>query len=71
MKASEIYRALSQELHWAAKTDRVRWLASRYYAGVDTLIQLRDSAKPRPVSRDFILCPELSEEAVQEIIRLR
>jgi len=71
MKASEIYRSLSQESFWASKTDRVRWWASRYYAGVETLEQLRNATKPRPVYGDFVLCPELSEEAVQEIVRLR
>jgi hypothetical protein len=76
MKANEIYRSLSSEPHWATKSKSVRWLASRYYAGVDTLEQLWNTTKPRPVSwskynGDFVMPPELTESDVREIVQLR
>ena len=72
MKAAEIYRSLSTEpSFWAAQPNKVRWLASRYYAGVDSVTQLWAATKPIPVSRDFNLNPVLTEDVVREIIRLR
>ena len=49
----------------------VRWIAARYYAGVESLEQLRDHAKSRPVTDNHIMPPELSEDEVQEIVSLR
>ena len=71
MKAHEIYRALSSEPSWSQKSSMVRWIAARYYAGVESLEQLRDHAKSRPVTDNHIMPPELSEDEVQEIVSLR
>jgi len=71
MKARNIYRNLSNEPYWAKKSDRMRWWASRYYAGIESLEQLYAAAKPRPVADSFVMAPELTEEEVREIIRLR
>ncbi len=71
MKASDLYRNLSKERWWASQRKIMRWAAARYYAGVDTLEQLWDSTKPRPVCGLYELAPELTEEEVREIIRLR
>lgn len=71
MKASDLYRNLSNEPWWAAQRKIMRWLASRYYAGVDSLEQLLACAETRPVHKDHRLAPELSREEVAEIIRWR
>ena len=71
MKANDIYRNLSTEPWWAAQTQAVRWLASRYYAGVDSVTELWALTKPIPISRDYTLKPVLDEVIVREIIRSR
>lgn len=71
MKARDIYKSLSSERYWSQKSERVRWWASRYYAGIETLEQLYAAAKPRPVTGSFVMNPELTEEEVREIISLR
>ena len=77
MMVGEIFRALSQESFWAGCSVKMRLLASRYYAGVDSLNDLRACAQRRPVmtsrytGEDFTLPPQLTTEEVATIIRLR
>lgn len=43
MTAYTIYRHLTEYGGWWAKQPRkVRWLAARYYAGIDTIRQIRE-----------------------------
>lgn len=77
MTVGEIFRALSSEPFWAGCSVKMRILASRYYAGVDSLADLRSCAERRPVmtdrytGEDMTLRPELTVEEVETIIRLR
>jgi hypothetical protein len=57
MRAYAIFRSLSCEKSWwGTQSRKVRWLAARYYAGVDTVDELLELLNP-------IL--------VREVIRLR
>ena len=40
MTAGEIYRELSKFGFWAAQSRKMRWIAARYYAGVESLDEL-------------------------------
>lgn len=72
MKANDIYRNLTSEpSFWAKQTNRVRWYAARYYAGIDTIDQLLAAAQPTPISPSLVLPPALTEDIVREIIRSR
>lgn len=71
MTANALYRNLSTEPWWATQRKIVRWVAARYYAGVETADQLLLRTQPRPVTGDFFMPPELTEAEVAEIIRLR
>lgn len=71
MRAYDIYLTLTSEPFWASLSRRVRWAASRYYAGVDSLNQLRALASRQPYDDERCLPPTLSEEQVALIVRLR
>jgi hypothetical protein len=62
---------LRKEPFWAGCSDRMVWLACRYYAGIDSLDDLRRCARRVPISGDFTLAPTLTVEQVETIIRLR
>jgi hypothetical protein len=47
MTVGEIYRTLSQVGWWADQPHKMRVLAARYYAGVDTPRQLEEMANPQ------------------------
>jgi hypothetical protein len=73
MKAGEIYRTLSNEPSWSNKTRAVRWLASRYYAGVDTYYELQSLAH-RSIACEkhgyiTYVGPAITSIDVQEIIQ--
>jgi hypothetical protein len=72
MTAYEIFKTLSQVGGWAEETPRVRWLAARYYANVESLEQLRKHAEPVIIRDEFRTCPPLLTAAqVRMIIMLR
>ena len=75
MSAGEIYRSLSSESYWATKSRSVRWLAARYYAGVDRLEQLKAACVPSVACTrhgyDVFVGAALTAAEVEEIIRLR
>lgn len=71
MKAGEIYRELMNCPGWSTKRSALRWLAARYYAGVDSLEQLRAMTRPIPCHGYHSLLPILTESEVSEIIALR
>ena len=73
MKAGEIYRTLSNEPSWSNKTRAVLWLASRYYAGVDSYYTLQSLAYPSIVCEKhgyttYVRGP-ITTTDVQEIIQ--
>ena len=74
MKAGEIYRTLSKEPSWSKKTRAVLWLASRYYAGVDSYYTLLSLAYPSIVceKHGYITYVDgpLTPTEVQEISQL-
>jgi len=75
MSAYELYQTLSGEKWWASQSRAMRWIAARFYAGVESLDELLDRAKPHMVSthygQDYCSKPELSQSQVDEIIMLR
>lgn len=72
MTAYEIFKCLSLGYgQWAAESRRVRWAAARYYAGVDSLDDLRAMATRRPFRGDQLDWPILSNEQVAMIRDLR
>lgn len=71
LTAARLYRELSAEPSWAAKSRAVRWIAARYYAHVETACEVLDRAHPRPVSGAFEMPPEITEAEAREIIRFR
>jgi len=44
LTAYQIYRDLSAEKFWAAKSCAVRWIAARYYANIETTCEVLDRA---------------------------
>ena len=70
MSAYTIYRELSKVGHWAQLTRKVRWLAARYYAGVETYDELVSHAHAQAFDNRF-LPPLLSGSEVRMIIDLR
>lgn len=77
MNAGEIYRQLSACPWWAEQRRAVKWMAARYYAGVENCDSLYERAKPGFVQDNVLtmgsitLPPVLSKDEVEEIIRLR
>lgn len=71
MKAGQLFRELSRESWWASQSVKMRWIAARYYAGVESLLDLRARTKRRPVFRDHFQPPELTEAEARAIIQLR
>jgi len=71
MTAYSIYKTLSDEPYWSACTDRMRWIAARYYAGIETINDLRARTQNRPVSLFCILEPELTIGEAETIVRMR
>ena len=71
MTVREIVTALRMQEFWAGCSKKMVWLAARYYAGVDSLADLRRCAERVPISRDFTLDPVLTREEVATIIMLR
>lgn len=77
MKATQLARELQAERFWATQPKAVVVLAARYYAGIDSLEQLRHMAEPavygtnRWTGEDKFLRPTLTEDQVQTIIDLR
>jgi len=69
MNAYQYFKHLSLVPGWAAQTRKVRWLAARYYAGVDSLSQLQEMAEPQISSRGNWREPILSETQVDSIIQ--
>jgi len=69
MNAYQYFKHLSMVPGWAAQTRKVRWLAARYYAGVDTLDQLLEMAEPQFVGRGHWRQPILTETQVDCIIQ--
>lgn len=70
MKANTLYNELSKVAHWAAQSRKVRWLAARYYAGVESLAELRSHSTPQPFG-DYTLPALLTPAQVEMIIQLR
>ncbi len=70
-----LYRVLSAEQWWANQSRTMRWIAARFYCGVESLEDLRSRAKPHiyrsRFGEDYFVKPELSEAQVSEIILLR
>lgn len=48
LTANSIFRSLSTTPGWATCSRKVRWLAARYYAGVDSVDELRRCAEKGP-----------------------
>lgn len=75
MTAMQLARELATERFWAAQPCKVLILAARFYAGVDSLAQLRHMAEPAIWSSqygyDHYTRPTLTQEQVQTIIDLR
>jgi hypothetical protein len=72
MSAFETFRALrTEKSFWVKQTDRMVWLAARYYAGVDSLDDLERLAQPMPVSGNFCIDPVLTYGQVRTIVSLR
>jgi hypothetical protein len=69
MSAYAIYRELSKVGSWSEESDKVRWLAARYYSGADSLETLET------FSLDYVegqwVRPLLTLEQVNTIIQLR
>lgn len=77
MQAMQLARELSKESFWAGQPRKVLILAARFYAGVDSLDQLRSMAEPavfgtnRWTGEDRFLRPVLTSEQVEMIVNLR
>ena len=71
MKAFDIYRQLCCEQWWASQRQAVRWVASRYYSGVESVYELKDRAVRSLCLDNRTLAPVLTQEEVADIIRLR
>ena len=71
MTARDIFTSLSGCDGWREESKKVRWAASRYYAGVDSADELYRLTERVPVTRNFTLDPPLTVEQVRMIIRLR
>ena len=71
MTAREIYASLSGCNGWREQSRKVRWCASRYYAGVDSADELYRLCQRMPVSGEGTLPGLLTVADVKEIIRLR
>ena len=69
--AYSIYKTLSGESFWTGCTDRMRWIAARYYAGVETIDDLRARTQIRPIMREVIFVPELTIGEAETIVRMR
>lgn len=81
MNVREIFKSLSSTPWWSECSRFMRMAAARYYAGVDSVEDLRNFTTPSPVcsnrdmwgdpAEDFCLPPPLTPSQVDEIIRLR
>jgi hypothetical protein len=75
MTAYELFRTLSGEQWWSSQSRAMRWIAARYYAGVESIEDLFERAKPHifrtKYGHDYFTKPELSEDQVREMIYLR
>jgi hypothetical protein len=75
MGVYDLYRVLSVEQWWMNQSRAMRWIAARFYCGVESLEDLRSRAKPHiyrsRFGEDCFVKPELSEVQVDEIILLR
>ena len=77
MKAAQLFRELSRESWWASQPRKMRWIAARYYAGVESFEELKARGESRPVldqtprHGDYWQPAELSADQIQQIIRLR
>lgn len=75
MTVGEIKRELSKTQFWGSQPRQVLILAARYYAGVDSLAQLRHMAEPAISSSglygDHYIRPTLTPEQVRTIVDLR
>ena len=67
MKSYELFKELSKQSYWSKKSRKIRFLAARYYTGVDSLEQLRQAMAYG--SRGLLSYAELVE--VEEIVKLR
>jgi hypothetical protein len=68
MKTHELYQELSRETFWAEKPRKLRWIAARYYTGVDC--SLKPYCEPREYG-DHKGSPLLSHEEAEMIKILR
>ena len=68
MNAHTIFKELSKESFWAGYSDKVRWCAARYYAGVEGVDDLQ--ARGRVVC-EWQRVPVLTEAEIRMIIQLR
>lgn len=71
MTAFELYQELNKT-SWRTERPAVRWLACRYYTGVDSLAQLRAMSQPQVIGYDDqTIRPILTQDEVDRIILLR
>lgn len=70
MRFGEIYRTLCQT--WREQSRKVRICAARYYAGVDSLEQLKALGEPQHIDGDYHVGPPiLTQREIDLIIRMR
>ena len=71
MKAYHIYKELSKESWWSKQSRAMRWIAARYYAGVESVDELAQRAEIQFVSPLVVLKATLTATEVETIISLR
>lgn len=71
MNAMQIARELSKESFWAKQPRKVLILAARFYAGVDSLNQLRLAQFPLPCLDNYTMPPMLTDDQIRMIVDLR
>ena len=78
MTAYELFKALrTEKSFWSKQTDKMVWLACRYYSGADSREDLERLGQPMPVMADKwtggdrTIPPALTYGQVVEIIRSR
>jgi hypothetical protein len=69
MRAYDIYCNLSSEEWWSKQSRKVRWLAARYYAGVESLDEL--IGHTRKCESGWVRNPLLIVDEMRLIVSLR
>jgi len=71
MPAHQIYNQLSQDEWWSCQSPKMRWLAARYYGGVESKEQLFSHGEPQPIHRGHYHPPMLTADEIEVILALK